>query len=257
VYLDCKYSYRRTLPHFVKDNHPVFVTFGTFRRWELPAAARQLAFDCCLQEHGVTIDLHAVVVMPTHAHLLFNPRRDAEGWLFSPPKIMRLIKGRSAHSVNLLLERHGPVWQEDRLTMYCAPMRVCARRWITFARIQCELDWCAADRTTAGCGEVSCRRSGCVVTGLRPVLRGIAPPPHETCGAKPRHHTTRASHNLNPSNLSRRTAPPSLNLLSWCNSASSPQTPAHRIFSGCDCRGAQAGRDRAGSGSGGRSPVST
>jgi len=113
VYLDCKYSYRRTLPHFVKDNHPVFVTFGTFRRWELPAAARQLAFDCCLQEHGVTIDLHAVVVMPTHAHLLFNPRRDAEGWLFSPPKIMRLIKGRSAHSVNLLLERHGPVWQEE------------------------------------------------------------------------------------------------------------------------------------------------
>ena len=147
--------------------------------------------------------------------------------------------------------------RRNRLTMYCAPMRVCARRWITFARIQCELDWCAADRTTAGCGDVSCRRSGCVVTGLRPVLRGIAPPPHETCGAKPRHHTTRASHNLNPSNLSRRTAPPSLNLLSWCNSASSPQTPAHRISSECDCRAAQAVHDREASESGGRSPVST
>ena len=113
VYLDRKYSYRRTLPHLLKDNRPVFVTFGTFKRWELPAAARQLVFDCCLQEHGGTIDLHAMVVMPTHAHLLFTPRRDAEGWLVSLPKIMRLIKGRSAHFLNQLLERHGPVWQEE------------------------------------------------------------------------------------------------------------------------------------------------
>ncbi|MFZ3266404.1 MAG: hypothetical protein WA172_20540 [Terriglobales bacterium] len=61
----------------------------------------------------MTIDLHAVVVMPTHAHLLFTPRRNAEGWLVSLPQVMRLIKGRSAHSINGLLDRHGPVWQEE------------------------------------------------------------------------------------------------------------------------------------------------
>ena len=113
MYLDRKYSYRRTLPHILKDNRPVFVTFGTFKRWELPAGARQLVFECCLRERGVTIDLHAVVVMPTHAHLLFTPLRNAEGWLVSLPQVMRLIKGRSAHLLNRFLDRHGPVWQEE------------------------------------------------------------------------------------------------------------------------------------------------
>ena len=113
MYLDRKYSYRRTLPHLLKNNHPVFVTFGTFKRWELNAEARQLVFDCCLQEHGVTVDLYGFVVMPTHAHLLFTPRRNSEGWLFSLPQVMRLIKGRSAHAINRLLNRHGPVWQEE------------------------------------------------------------------------------------------------------------------------------------------------
>lgn len=113
MYLDRKYFYRRTLPHMLKDNQPVFVTFGTFKRWELPPEARQLVLDCCLHERGATIDLHAAVVMPTHAHLLFKPLRNAEGWLVSLPQVMRLIKGRSAHFINRLLDRHGPVWQEE------------------------------------------------------------------------------------------------------------------------------------------------
>jgi putative transposase len=113
MYLDRKYSYRRTLPHLLKDNRPVFVTFGTFKRWELSPEGRQLVFDCCLQEHGVTIDLHAVVIMPTHVHLLFTSLRNAAGWLVSLPQVMRLIKGRSAHFLNKLLDRHGAVWQEE------------------------------------------------------------------------------------------------------------------------------------------------
>jgi REP element-mobilizing transposase RayT len=72
-----------------------------------------LVLECCLQERGASIDLHAVVVMPTHVHLLFTALRNAEGWLMSLPQVMRLIKGRSAHLVNRLLDRHGPVWQEE------------------------------------------------------------------------------------------------------------------------------------------------
>ena len=72
MYLDRKYSYRRTLPHLLKDNRPVFVTFGTFRRWELPTEARQLVFECCLREDSETIDLHALVVMPTCAPLIHS-----------------------------------------------------------------------------------------------------------------------------------------------------------------------------------------
>jgi REP element-mobilizing transposase RayT len=113
VYLDRKYSYRRTLPHILKDNRPIFVTFGSLKRWILPPEARQLVFVCCLRENAVTIDLHAVVIMPTHAHLLFTPLRNGDGWLFSLPQVMRLIKGRSAHLINRVLDRHGPVWQEE------------------------------------------------------------------------------------------------------------------------------------------------
>jgi REP element-mobilizing transposase RayT len=113
MYLDRKYSYRRTLPHITNHNRPVFVTFGTFKRWELPAQARQLVLDCCLHERAATVDLHAAVVMSTHAHLLFTPLRNAEGWPVSLPQVMRLIKGRSAHFINRLLDRHGPVWQEE------------------------------------------------------------------------------------------------------------------------------------------------
>jgi len=39
--------------------------------------------------------------------------RNADGWLVSLPEVMRLIKGRSAHFINKLLNRHGPVWQEE------------------------------------------------------------------------------------------------------------------------------------------------
>ncbi len=99
MYLDRKYSYRRTLPHLIKDNRPVFVTFTTYKRWRIPEPARDLVVNCCLQEHGVTIDLHTLVVMPDHVHLLFTPLRDAEG-LLSLPQILRLVKGRSAHLLN-------------------------------------------------------------------------------------------------------------------------------------------------------------
>src|SRR5260370_41532709 len=80
MYLYRKYCYRRTLPHILKDNRPVFVTFGTFKRWELPARARQLVLECCLREHTMTIDLHAVAGVATHAHTLFTPPRDSGRW---------------------------------------------------------------------------------------------------------------------------------------------------------------------------------
>jgi REP element-mobilizing transposase RayT len=113
MYLDRKYSYRRTLPHILKDNRPVFVTFATYQRRELPATARELVFQCCLREHGTTIDLHAAVVMPNHVHLIFTPLRNVEGSLYSLPQVLRLIKGRSAHLINKIFDRRGPVWQEE------------------------------------------------------------------------------------------------------------------------------------------------
>ena len=108
-----KYNYRRTLPHIQKDNRPLFVTFSTYKRWVLPESARQLVLECCIQEHAHIIELHAALVMPDHAHLIFTPLISPAQETYSLPDIMRLIKGRAARKINLLLGRRGPVWQEE------------------------------------------------------------------------------------------------------------------------------------------------
>lgn len=108
-----KYDYRRRLPHLQKDDHPLFVTFATKRRWKLPAAARDVVFECCLKENGSKFDLHAAVVMPDHVHLIYSPLRREDGWNFSLPEIMKAIKGPPAWRINHMLGRTGPVWQEE------------------------------------------------------------------------------------------------------------------------------------------------
>ena len=100
-------------PHIQRDNRPIFITFTTDRRWKLPADARTIVLECCLKENGSKFDLHTVVIMPDHAHLLLSPLRDLEGYNFSLPQIMHAIKGGSARKINVLLGRSGPVWQEE------------------------------------------------------------------------------------------------------------------------------------------------
>jgi REP element-mobilizing transposase RayT len=108
-----KYDYRRRLPHIQKDYRPIFITFTTDHRWQLPEEARDIVLECCLKENGCKFGLHSVVVMPDHAHLLLSPLRATDGWNFSLPQIMHAIKGASARKINLLLNRRGPVWQEE------------------------------------------------------------------------------------------------------------------------------------------------
>lgn len=108
-----RYEYRRRLPHYQRDDRPLFVTFRTQKRVELPPEARTRALRHCVHDHGKTINLHAAVIMPDHAHLLFTALRDAEGWTFALPEILRAIKGTSARSINNLLSRRGPVWQDE------------------------------------------------------------------------------------------------------------------------------------------------
>ena len=108
-----KYEYRRRLPHYQKDDHPLFVTFTTDRRWNLPPEARDIVFECGVRENGSKFELHAAVVMPDHVHLIYSPLRRDDGWSHSLPEIMKAIKGRSARQINVALKRTGPVWQEE------------------------------------------------------------------------------------------------------------------------------------------------
>jgi REP-associated tyrosine transposase len=108
-----KYEYHRRLPHYQKGDQPVFVTFRAWCRNALPEGVRTVVLHHCLHDHGTKATVHAAVVMPDHVHLLLTPLRDRDGRLFSLAEILQAIKGASAHSVNRLLARHGPVWQEE------------------------------------------------------------------------------------------------------------------------------------------------
>jgi REP element-mobilizing transposase RayT len=108
-----RYEYRRRLPHYQKDDRPVFVSFRTLRNLQLGPAARSLALQHCLFDSGRRIQLHAAVIMPDHVHLLLTALRDSDGWTFALPEIMKAIKGTSARSINKLTARRGALWQDE------------------------------------------------------------------------------------------------------------------------------------------------
>ena len=107
-----KYEYRRTLPHYQKDDKALFVTFATYHRWHLPEAAREVVLEACLHLDGTKCALHGVVVMPDHVHLVLSPIADEKGPI-SLPEITQKVKSESAHRVNKLLNRTGRVWQDE------------------------------------------------------------------------------------------------------------------------------------------------
>jgi len=109
-----KYEYHRRLPHYQTASGALFVTFRTFGLI-LSDRARDLVLRHCLYDHGKRIQLSAAVVMPTHVHLLFWALRDPAGWPFPLADIMQSLKGSSAHTLNKLLHRSGPVWDEESL----------------------------------------------------------------------------------------------------------------------------------------------
>jgi REP element-mobilizing transposase RayT len=79
----------------------------------LPPAARSIALRHSLFEDGKRVELHAVVIMPTHAHLLFTPLENEQATPYSLAEIMKGIKGPSAYYINRLLGRRGQLWQDE------------------------------------------------------------------------------------------------------------------------------------------------
>jgi REP element-mobilizing transposase RayT len=106
--------YRRNLPHLQRDGKPHFITCVTKNRWVLPDRARDIVLGCCGHDHGISYELHAAVVMPDHAHLILTPLIDEQrSAMSSLVKIMKDIKGASAHLINRDLGHCGTVWQEE------------------------------------------------------------------------------------------------------------------------------------------------
>ncbi len=108
-----QYDYRRRLPHLQKFDRILFITFRKLLHPEFPPQARGVILRHCLHDHGKRIEMHAVVVMPDHVHLLLTPLREQIGRPYPLQQILKLIKGTSARDVNKLLGCSGPVWQEE------------------------------------------------------------------------------------------------------------------------------------------------
>ena len=105
--------HRRNLPHIENYGSTYFVNFSTKYKIVLPPEARSIELDHCLFEEGKRIDLHAVVVMPDHVHLLFTPLNKNVDEYFNLSEIMNGIKGPSSHNVNKLLDRRGTLWEPE------------------------------------------------------------------------------------------------------------------------------------------------
>ena len=108
-----RFNYRRDLPHLQSDGCSLFVTFRKRAHFVLPPFVRQIVIDTCLARNGRVFELHAVVDMPEHVHMLFTPLPTNDGSIYSIPEIMHGVKGESAHRINKRLSRRGPVWQPE------------------------------------------------------------------------------------------------------------------------------------------------
>jgi REP-associated tyrosine transposase len=113
IFKQNKYEYRRNLPHYVKVDRPLFVTFKSYREWTLPELARDIVFKSCLHFHATLIDLSATVVMPTHVHMIFKLQWHPNGGPVTLQEILGPIKGYTAHAINKQLGRKGSVWQDE------------------------------------------------------------------------------------------------------------------------------------------------
>jgi len=111
--LALKGFYRRNLPHIVRADRPLFVTFTTRNRWILPPGARTIALRHALHDHMTKIYMRVAIVMPDHVHLIFTLLHDQNDVPYSLAEVMKGIKGVSARRINQLTGRRGTLWLDE------------------------------------------------------------------------------------------------------------------------------------------------
>ncbi len=106
-------EHRRHLPHFQNCFRTYFSTFVTRGRWLLPPEARDVVLADVLLQHQKTAFIHTAVVMPDHVHVVLQPLWDASGFGIPLSEIHRAMKGRSARTINQMLNRRGAFWGSE------------------------------------------------------------------------------------------------------------------------------------------------
>ena len=113
---DIHYSKRR-LPHFERPWAKYAITWSTNARQKLGDAAQKIVLDCILYWNERRYDLYAACVMPDHVHILIEPRVRREDSnateFYSLTEILHTLKSFTAHKINELEEKSGPVWEHE------------------------------------------------------------------------------------------------------------------------------------------------
>jgi primosomal protein N' (replication factor Y) len=78
--------------------------------------ARRKVLDACVHWHGKKMKCYIACVMPNHVHLLIQPlpvKEAGKEGVHPLQEILHSIKSFSAHEVNKVMNRSGPVWQQE------------------------------------------------------------------------------------------------------------------------------------------------
>jgi REP-associated tyrosine transposase len=110
--MERKYHYRRNLPHHQWIKKVFFVTFCTHWREVLTPGSRDIILETCLVGNGKLFQLHAVVVMPDHVHMMLTPLGDEEGEVATHEIMQRSGVYPRIGSTNIM-GRKGRLWQEE------------------------------------------------------------------------------------------------------------------------------------------------
>jgi primosomal protein N' (replication factor Y) len=109
-------AHKRSLPHFEIPGFTYHVTWRTQDKLVLSPEACARTLDACHHWHGKKVKCYAACVMPDHVHLLVQPlpiQEAGKEGVHSLPEILHSIKSFSAHEVNKVMKRSGPVWMDE------------------------------------------------------------------------------------------------------------------------------------------------
>ena len=135
-------SRRRLLPHFEMPGHTYHVTWQTHNKLILPPEARAKTLEACHFWHGKKIKCLAACVMPDHVHLLAQPlpiQGSGKAGVYSLSNILHSIKSFSAHEVNTVMHRSGPVWQQESFDCMIRSESDLHEKWNYIWNNPCEL----------------------------------------------------------------------------------------------------------------------
>ena len=136
---------KRGLPHFEKPWTIYAVTMSKRGHQVLSLPGRTIVLNALLHFHMVRYELFAACVMPDHVHFLFQPWPkthdvDDNAIFWGLPTLLHSIKSFTAHEINALEKKTGPLWEEEYFDRYIRSERDLQEKF----EYICENPWRAA-----------------------------------------------------------------------------------------------------------------